>query len=388
MDPFSDLPREVFDMIFTRDHLAFNDIKEFSQCSKACRYQILPTLFRGIQLNRKSVRAMKGGKFLSTVGHFVRSIRKICIDSQDFVENTAIIIEHNKYLDTLTDEEKKLLDHGIQNSDLPKFLQESFDIDEIYLSMNNLSLDNPARFANPSFGDVLLNTNADTLKKLELSLGSMSDYRGMRTPDTGTPIFPSVTYLSIKLHRIDDYYFQEIVYRFPNVEELMAWPVVRNDCSMQSRVAYSGIIHMEKLRRVFLLRQYGPESKRMTRKELQTSVEYWIGLGRDSDPKVPRLTFLESVEFSVDDPDMSIGCRVLRKTQPSDKTCERFRPLTTPREEGDSEFKDLEFDWQTMGGPFWDRIGPDPQLLRRAGGPLSRLECELDRYSWRIEECP
>ncbi|KAK6502234.1 hypothetical protein TWF506_002818 [Arthrobotrys conoides] len=455
---FSTLPRELFDSIFSRDYLSFNDIKSFSRCSKACRYQVLPLLFKGIQLNPDSARALENDGSLRIVEQLVRyarletsnkrfsfrdkwgfwdfvqecrvyldrlegfsnlrtievktslprflsrqilciifesmsdhlsseTLRKIIIESQDYHENHAIIAEHNQYLETLTDDERKSLEHGIQEAELPGFIQESFNIEEISLTTDNIHFGDStcARFGSPSFGEILVNTLAGTLKRLELSLSTMTDFDGKREPGVRKPIFYNVTYLSVSLRKMDDHDFAKIAYRFPNLEELRAWPLFQADFSVKNEVAYRDIVQMAKLKRIFLLRQSGPGWKTMTRKELQTSIEYWIGRGRDS--SLPRLSLLESVEFSVDEPQMSIRCVVLRKTQPADKSSERYEPITRPLEE-DEELKDLAFDWQTITKPFWERLGEDPKLRYPNGVPLLVMERELDKYSGRMEGWP
>ncbi|KAF3162136.1 hypothetical protein EYR41_007252 [Orbilia oligospora] len=458
MASFPSLPRELFDSVFSKDNLSFDDIKSFSRCSKACRFQILPLLFRGIRLNPDSARALSNKGSLVIVRRLVRCakletsnkrfssrdkwgfwdlvqecrvylnrleeftnlrtielklslprflslqilcivfksmsdrpgcsiLRKIVIDSQDYHENNTIVTEHRHYLNTLTDSEKKSLEHGIIVTELPKFVQESFCIEEITYIADNIHFGGSAyaRVGSPSFGEILVNASATTLKRLELSLATMTDFDAKKDPDVRRPIFHNVTFLSVNLRKMDDHDIAIIAYRFPNLEEFRAWPLFQADFSVKGDVAYRDIVRMEKLKRVFLLRQSGPGWKTMTRKELQTSVEYWIGLGRDS--ALPRLSSLGSVEFSVDEPQMSIRCSIPREAVPRDASSERYKPITRPLED-DEGFKDLAFDWQTITKPFWERVGDDPELVRPGGVPLLVMERELDKYSGRMDGWP
>ncbi|KAK6341876.1 hypothetical protein TWF730_001362 [Orbilia blumenaviensis] len=296
---------------------------------------------------------------------------------------------HSRHLETLAEvsEDKMFVMNGIRESVFKDFIQRQFNFEEVSLTMEDILFDELQGEVFPSFGERFLFALTPTLKRLELTIDCISNFRRGAEIPPWVAVFQNVTYLSVRFGAMHSKEFAEITIWFPNVEELRAWALFSIDVQVEGDVAYRDIIQMTKLKRAFLLRQISPTEKRMTRKELQMSVEYWIGVGRDF--RLPRLSLLETVEFSTNEDDMSIGCRIIRDPEEPDVSAVRYKPITSPvGEDGGMGFNDLEFEWETMARPFWQRSKEDPELRRPAGTYLSMNEAQGDKLSGPRETWP
>ncbi|KAK6522041.1 hypothetical protein TWF281_002610 [Arthrobotrys megalospora] len=303
-----------------------------------------------------------------------KTLKKLILDSPDEAESPPLHSRHNQNLRALP------VENGIQGSEFANLIRESFNFEEIVLTINQLHFDEANLDGIPSFGTSLVTALASTIKRLEIGAGIIG-YPAEEFETSGQiPTFPNVKHLRVAVGEVREREIKGISYMFPNVEELMLWLVDGQYCIYEWELPYWSITRMTKLKRVFLSRPTNPEWELMTRKELQVAVESWIGLGRD--PTVSRLSLLESVEFCSER--RSIGCRILWKAQTWDGTGDRYMPMMLTDDDEDhgyyGQFDGLQFEWQSITKGFWERRREDPELRHSAGMPLTNLERELDVY--------
>ncbi|KAK6496418.1 hypothetical protein TWF481_002437 [Arthrobotrys musiformis] len=452
------LPREVFYLVVSPEHLELKDIKNVSLCSKECRGLLLPVLFRGFHLSRQSLEFLgnsgetgrvaekavrtvvmrlsdtgfslripwgfyniveDGQISLSQLARFqnLRSVeitvslvcalshqllgllfkslashpfaktrlKRMVVNYRDYPDYAAAGVEYTRYLTLLSDEERLSLESGVRGEEVEEFVRREFRFEELVVKVDRFHFETTTREGlPPRFGERLLAGSAATVERLDIQGGFFTGYSsGRGVFFEGDTVFWNVKYLNMRIRGLDRAVFMEISYRFPAVEELRIRAQTESIGVVGDEIAYRDILRMGRLKRVFLMRQHGPKRRKMVRLELQKSVEFWIGLGRQGDSySHPRLSRLESAEFGLEDSGglTSVGCKILREYTPSSGVGDRYKPMASPAARDSEAFKELEFEWQSFNKPFWKRAEGDPGLRAQSGMPLSEVEHKADAH--------